>query len=115
MLAVAVAVLLVGACGGAAATRAPTPEPVDPGYITKAEYGDEWPFTVATGTLVCNPSGNNDGRLLVTFDTGDGIQYALNGQAKDFGFPELDATILKDYPTLVGVLPLIERALKLCD
>ena len=112
LLVLLAAVVIVSACGGAAATQAPTSEPVDRGYITKAGYGDEWPFTVATGTLVCSTAS---GRPLVTFDTGDGIEYALNGAAIDFGFPELDATILTDYPSKVGVLPLIERGLQLCE
>lgn len=65
------------------------------------------------GTLSCRQSGAN-GRLVVTFITGDGIEYALNGAAVDFGFPELDATILKDFPSKAGVLPLIERGVTFC-
>lgn len=52
--------------------------------------------------------------MYVTFGTGDGIEYALNGSAIDMGFPELDASILKDFPNKTGVLPLIDRGLDLC-
>ena len=55
------------------------------------------------------------GRISVTFDTGDGIEYALNGSAKDEGLPELDETVLTDYPNAVNTLPLIDRGLELCD
>jgi hypothetical protein len=49
----------------------------------------------------------------VTLDTGNGIQYGLNGSAKTFGFPD-SASILK--PGIVGndLQPFIERGLTLC-
>jgi hypothetical protein len=115
--------LIVIACGATpSATRTPsTPSPtvdaVDAGYITKAEVGMAWPFTIPSGTLRCYDDALT-GRQYVTFDNGDGIEYALNGSARDFGFPELDETILIDFPnpnTTTLVLPLITRALELCD
>jgi hypothetical protein len=93
----------------------PTATPRDAGYITAAEFGDAWPFTVPAGTLTCTPSGKADGRLLVTFGTGDGIEYGINGSARDFGFPDPDETIVTDYPDLSGLDPIIERGLRLCD
>jgi hypothetical protein len=54
------------------------------------------------------------GRILVTFSAGDGIEYGLNGSALDFGFPDLDATILPAYPDKTGTLDLIELGLTLC-
>ena len=110
-----VAVLIAGCfVSGPASRPTPTTEPADPGYITRAEYGSDWPFTVAAGTLSCNMSGGANSRPLVTFSAGDGIEYALNGAAIDFGFPELDAMILEDYPSKTGVLPFIDRASPLC-
>ena len=104
----------VGACGGSSAPAAPTPEAVEPGFITREEYGDDWPFTVDSGTLSCWDDPLSD-RIEVTFDTGDGIEYALNGSAKDAGPPELDETVLTDYPDAIKTLPLIDRGLDLCD
>ncbi|HYI67572.1 MAG TPA: hypothetical protein VEW95_11650 [Candidatus Limnocylindrales bacterium] len=114
---VVTALLLVGCSAGAAPADAPaeTPTP-DPGYITRQEYGDAWPFSVPAGTLACydGAAAGGGGRILVTFSAGDGIEYGLNGSALDFGFPELDQTILPDYPNKTGVLDLIERGLALC-
>jgi hypothetical protein len=116
------AILFLAACGESAPTPSPTnltlsptPEARDRGYITRAEYGDDWPFTVAAGTLSCRPIGGGQGPLLVTFDTGDGIPYALNGPARDFGLRELDETILTDFPSRDGTLPLLMRGIDLCD
>jgi Protein of unknown function (DUF2511) len=111
----ALVLVLVAACSGPGAAASVEPEATDPGYITRAEYGADWPFVVPAGTLSCQPSGANDGRLLVTFDVGDGIEYALNGQAKDFGFPELDESVLSPEAGPVDTLPLIDRGLDLCE
>ena len=99
--------LLVAACAGPATPRPATP---DPGLVTRAGLGDEWPFSVDVGELRCNEL---DGRPLVTFAV-DGIEYALNGAARDAGFPELDATILTAWPDVSGLGPLIDRGLELC-
>jgi len=112
-LALAVALLFAG-CGGSSPTPAPTATPVAAGYITADEYGDDWPFTVAAGTLACYPSGAGDGRLLVTFNTGDGVEYGINGSARSFGFPDPDETLVTDYPDLSGLGVIIERGLTLC-
>lgn len=104
-------VLLVAACGSSGVDIDPTPRPTEAGFITEAAYGSAWPFTKPSGVLRCVESA---GRPLVTFSPGDGIEYALNGAAIDFGFPELDATILTDFPDKTGVLPLIEQALEDC-
>lgn len=83
------------------------------GRITSANYGDEWPFTVAEGTLRCEGS---DGVGAVTFEA-DGTVYGLNGTAKSRGFPEFDPIWLDD-PQVEGlktnVGPIIERGLALC-
>lgn len=78
--------------------------------VTRAEFGDAWPFTVPEGALRCQTDRQ---RKYVTLDTGDGIWYGLNGSAKDFGFPD-SASILK--PGIVGnnLQPFIARGLTLC-
>lgn len=78
--------------------------------VTRAGFGASWPFTVDAGTLRCDTDGP---RKHVTLDTGNGIQYGLNGSAKTFGFPD-SASISK--PGIVGndLQPFIERGLTLC-
>lgn len=112
------AVVLVGCSPGAAPTDAPTEPPTpDPGFITRTDYGDAWPFSVPAGTLACydGAAAGGGGRVLVTFSAGDGIEYGLNGSALDFGFPDLDQTIMPEYPNKSGLLDLIERGLALCS
>lgn len=88
-------------------------EPEDPGYVTRSDF-ETWPFVPTAGTLSCQPSSNNDGRLLVTIDFGDGIDYAVNGQARSFGFPELDTTVMPAWPDGSSLGPIIEHGLELC-
>ena len=107
---------LLAACGSHAAPPVATATPPPAGYVTLAEYGAEWPFSVPAGTLACydGAAAGGGGRVLVTFTTGNGIEYGLNGSALDFGFPDLDATILPAYPNKVGLTSLIQRGLGLC-
>jgi hypothetical protein len=84
--------LLASGCSEAKATPPPTAQPTpDSGSITQAEYGADWPSTVASGSLHCYDDPLND-RLNVTFShPGEpGVEYAINGSARDFGYPELD-------------------------
>lgn len=78
--------------------------------VTRAEFGDAWPFTVAEGRLQCQSDRQ---RKYVTLDTGNGIHYALNGSAKSFGFPDV-ASIQKPGTTGVDLQPFIARGLTLC-
>lgn len=115
MMLVATLIFVVGCSAGPTPVPVATTTPTPAGYVSRATYGDDWPFSVPSGTLSCYPSGNNDGRLLVTFGTGDGIEYALNGQARSFGFPELDETILPTWPDASMLGDLIEQGLALCE
>ena len=51
------------ACGGPSNER----------LLTEEDFGDDWPFTVAAGTVRCVQNA-------VTFDA-DGVTYAVNGRA----------------------------------
>jgi hypothetical protein len=118
-----VASALVVACGGGTTTpsTAPVEQPTQrpaatpSGNISVADFGDDWPFTVQSGTLSCQESR---GQPVATFtDNENGIMWALNGVAISAGFPELDDTIWLDNPSTAGKVPisdLIRRALALC-
>lgn len=82
-----------------------------PGYVSMAEYGERWPFTVPDGTLYCY----NDGpRKHVVLNTGNGIQYGLNGAARGAGkFPD-SKDIMKPDKFGVHLQPFIDRGLTLC-
>jgi hypothetical protein len=108
-----IAAIVVAGCGGTAPTAEPDPTP-RPGAVTAGDF-DEWPFIPRAGHLLCDPSGNGDGRLLVRIDFGDSIEYALNGQARSFGFPELDTTVMPDWPDASSLGPIIARGLELCE
>lgn len=78
--------------------------------ITRADFGDRWPFTTEEGMLLCNEGS-------VTF-LSDGAVHAVNGTAKDrTGFPGVDA-IWADNPAIPGakmdIGPIIEAGLALC-
>lgn len=79
--------------------------------VTQVEYGQAWPFTVTAGTLRCVTDG---ARKYVTLDTGDGIEYGLNGSARAFGFPD-SRSIYRDGKTGADLQPLIDRGLRLCQ
>jgi hypothetical protein len=105
-------VLLFAGCVGSTSTPAPLPTPTHlvEEYITKAEYGEDWPFKgVTAGTLRCH-------FVYAVVIELDGVEYALNGDARGSGdYRELGRKLLKGYPSRAGTLPLIERGLKLCD
>lgn len=67
--------------------EATAPKPA--GYISRADHGDAWPFTVDEATLECLPQGSP--RLAVVLKAG-GQVYGLNGSAKDAGFQ--DASVI---------------------
>jgi hypothetical protein len=83
--------------------------------VTKAEYGDAWPFSVDQGTLICESSS---GGLLhsAVFRTGE-EEYALNAVAEGRGYPSVEP-IWRNKPQYPGVktdlAPLVDRALQQC-
>lgn len=84
--------------------------------ISREAYGDDWPYTVASGHLDCEPPGSN-----VVLRVGDTV-YALNGRAMGNaarrGYRNARETItLRDangYFTVGDVGAIIERGLALC-
>jgi hypothetical protein len=83
----------------------------EPGIrVTRDDFGEKWPIVLDGGTLRCQIDGP---RKLVTLDTGDGIQYGINGAARGFGFPDIKAK-LKPGKELADLQPLIDRGLTLC-
>lgn len=75
--------LLSAGCGGTTDTGSNAgdgdPHTVE---IARDAFAGEWPFTVDSGTLRCEPITDELGA--VTFDTG-GETYAVNGTAKSRG------------------------------
>jgi hypothetical protein len=86
--------------------------------ITKAEYGDTWPFSVDEGILRCE---GIEGTGAVTFEA-QGKTYALNGIAREQkAFLEVDPIWLPDpeapaeFNLKMNLGPIIDRGLQLCD
>ena len=130
-LLIVLAALLVVSCSDEA-NRSATPDPShattvgeaegqdQPGQgvlITKAEYGEDWPYTVDSGFLYCDPPGSN------VVLKADGTVYALNGRAMgnaaEKGYLDARESItLKDengYFTVGNVGKIIERGLAMCN
>lgn len=105
--AVAAVIVLVG-CSAPAATELVA----DPSTrrVTRADFGDDWPLTVESGTLSCQP-----GRAVV-FLAPDGTAYGVNGSAADY--EDIDP-IWAENPGGPGpkkdIGPLITAGLALCD
>lgn len=78
--------------------------------VSAATFGPNWPLTIGGGTLRCAKDGP---RKIALLETGDGIDYALNGAAKSAKFPPADS-VLKSGLTPADLQPLIDRALALC-
>lgn len=84
--------------------------------ITQEEYGSDWPYTVTSGRLYCDPPGSN-----VVMESG-GKVYALNGRAmgnaKERGYlVARDAITRKDengYFTIGNSQQIIQRGLSMC-
>ncbi len=79
--------------------------------ITQAEYGDQWPFTVSEGQLLCNAPN-------YVYFKANGQEYAINGAAKQIGAFRPTEEIWRDNPeipgTKINIGPIISRGLELC-
>lgn len=85
----------------------PTPRGVE---VTRAQYGDQWPFTVESGFVDCEPPGS------AIFRTRLGT-HGLNGLAKSRGVPDV-RPIWRDDPNnpglKVNIGAMIDLALDQC-
>lgn len=79
--------------------------------MTRAQFGDSWPFTVDSGYLDCVPPS------CAVFRTGS-TTYGLNGLAKSRDFQDV-RPIWRDDPNAPGLKisigPMIDLALKECQ
>jgi hypothetical protein len=66
-------VLALAGCGGSDEGSSADEQDQSSKEVTSADYGDEWPLTVDSGTLACDGDA-------VTFTAG-GKTYAVNGMA----------------------------------
>ena len=96
----------------AASKRAPVSRGV---RVTRAEWGDDWPFTVDSGMVNClDPKGNKLGAAVFIYS---GKTYALNGYAQSRGYRNI-RPIWRDNPdipgTKINIGPMIDLALDQC-
>lgn len=94
----------------------PTPVPartaVPPGFMSRTEFGEDWPLTVESGTVAClRPS-------IVVFYA-EGVTYAINGVAQSTDEYADIRPIWRDHPIVEGlkvsIAPILERGLALCE
>ncbi|MBD8102493.1 DUF2511 domain-containing protein [Plantibacter sp. CFBP 8775] len=91
----------------------------DPGLLVSTDFGAEWPLTVPYAIVKCKEK-TAAGRVLqiVTVESPDGTEYAVNGTARDHTeLPEI-FPIWADDPDTAGlkvdISPVIRSGLALC-
>lgn len=105
-------VLLVGCVGSAPVTPADAggdDAAGQAGAISRAELGDDWPLTIDSGVLACEPVNE------VVIVGPDGRTYGLNGAARGSERWADGVEILRDGMTPADLGELIERGLALCE
>ncbi|KGJ80407.1 hypothetical protein GY21_02855 [Cryobacterium roopkundense] len=114
-----------GVCADYAPAAPATPVDVpanvedDPGLLVSIDFGDDWPLTTPYVVVRCEEK-TVDGRSLqlVTLDTPDGTEYAVNGTARDHtDLPDISPMWAAD-PDVDGlkidISPVIDAGLGLC-
>ncbi len=96
--------------GDAGASPSPTHQVSGARVVVRADY-KAWPFVADSGTLACTWFA---GRPVVTFTPAGGKKYGLSGAARDEGFPKVTKKVLKKYPNLSTMQPVIDDGLKIC-
>lgn len=89
--------------------------------VSAAEFGDEWPFTVASGTVVCEALPSSLEVYNVFFVDGAGVIYPINGialgRSDAYDWSEIEAIWTPD-PDIVGtrisIGPMIRAGLDIC-
>lgn len=91
----------------------------EPGLIVSTDFGEDWPLTTPYAVVRCEEK-IIDGRTLqlVTLDTPDGAEYAVNGTARDHtDLPDI-FPVWADNPDVDGLKidmsPVTGRGLALC-
>jgi hypothetical protein len=83
--------------------------------VTRAQYGDAWPFSVDQGTLSCKTSGG--GRLRSAVFKSEDTEYALNVVAEGRGYASVEP-IWRSNPQFLGakiaLAPMVALALQQC-
>jgi len=111
---VVILLLLGSSCNSGPDRRVPSSRSAQPGFVSRAEFGDRWPLTVESGTLRCEPDYGTALVIVV-----GNVKYALNGRARgqidQTGWRDSRELVRKDQDGgLANVGPLIERGLALC-
>ena len=128
LLAIALVALIIAAVGMSLrtprgsgtrviATTIPTRPRSDPASVTREQYGADWPFTVAEGSVRCLLYNSQH---LALFEV-DGTTYAMNGTARSVagprGYHDIDDIWLDD-PKIAGakisISPILTLALSVC-
>lgn len=102
----------IAACGTGTAPARSTTEAQsapDSDRVSRADMGADWPFTVESGVLSCEPVSE------VVLIASDGETYGLNGGARGSGQWADGLDILANGKTGADLGGLIERGLALCD
>ena len=73
--------------------------------VTRLQYGEAWPFTVAKGTVDCDAQGRAIFRTQRPDPSG---VWALTGEARAYGYPAIDP-FWRENPSMPGTrVPLTE-------
>ena len=109
-------VVILGGLAAIIGAREDSP-PVPSGrLVTRAEFGERWPFTVESGYVDC------EGVYEAVFRVGDKT-YAINGTARSWanrrGYLDITTSIWRDNPIGMGLKvnigEMIDLALRECD
>ncbi len=83
--------------------------------VTRAQYGDAWPFAVDQGTLACTTSAGGHIRSAL-FKVGE-KEYGINATAETRGYASVEP-IWRSDPQFLGrkidLKPMVTLALELC-
>jgi predicted small lipoprotein YifL len=105
---------VIAGCGGngGAPAAPPAPSGASTLAVSKEELGDDWPYNVDAGEIVCE--GNS------VYFRAAGRSYAVNGMARSWSAAApTDDEIRLDDPAASGLKksssPIVERGLELCS
>lgn len=102
---------------GVAPPASPSPSAPTSARVTKAQFGDRWPFVhITSGTVRCIPRDGTFGEVIFVAD--DGRTFALNGIALDAHVPDIPKSEWRKDPEIPGasidIAPLRDPVAKAC-